>query len=526
MNVQCKFCKNEFSTNKYMLRHQRNTKACLEIQKRFLKPTDRDILNTDDLVIVTRNDSYVNLTKLFNSGKEQYKRWIRMKCIKDIFLPNLSKKLKIPKKELIKTVGAQTWGHPNTVPNIINWMINLRKKRIARLENTHHQSLEGEEEEGEEEEGDEEDEGDDEEDDEGEEEKDEGENDDEEEDDEEEDDEGEEDEGDEEGEELSESSQLPLIINYKQPLVLNNIEITTRQKDGYINLSALCKAGNKKFKHWNENKKTKAFLQVLSSSVRIPTRELIKYETGSNENRATWGHPQVAINIAQWISPHFDVQVSKWIFELMLTGRVELGKEKTNEELEMIQEQRLSIGIEPYLTNDITYIFEFTPEKEHLKNSELLNDKNIHFFEIGVTSDIKERKKAYSGYKLLKVFVYSSRQKAAMAESYMKNIVVELKMTLEYKNKKECMFGTYEDLDRFIEIISEHNLNGNKEPEEEIHNNNIEMYKIQTDKEIEIKRIESEMEMEIQKNKQTSIMSLFERKLITFEQFNESFQKI
>ena len=113
-----------------------------------------------------------------------------------------------------------------------------------------------------------------------------------------------------------------------------------------------------------------------------------------------------------------------------------------------------------------------------------------------------------------------------MAESYMKNIVVELKMTLEYKNKKECMFGTYEDLDRFIEIISEHNLNGNKEPEEEKHNNNIEMYKIQTDKEIEIKRIESEMEMEIQKNKQTSIMSLFERKLITFEQFNESFQKI
>ena len=449
------------------------------------------------------------------------------------------------------------------------------------------------------------------------------------------------------------TERIQLVSNYNQPLVLNNIEVTTRQEDGYINLTALCKAGNKEFNAWFKNKKTEAFLQVLSSTLRIPVDELVKYETGSNENRAIWGHPQIAINIAQWISQEFDVQVSKWIFELkeqneqligelsnrqirprlikdttfklkllnneildisirkdgyinatqlckagnklfghyqkskqtqdylqalssiigipildlldskvggshsgtyvhrkvayhlaqwisphfavqvsnvldelMLTGRVELGKEKTNEELEMIQEQRLSIGIEPYLTNDITYIFEFTPEKEHLKNSELLNDKNIHFFEIGVTSDIKERKKAYSGYKLLKVFVYSSRQKAAMAESYMKNIVVELKMTLEYKNKKECMFGTYEDLDRFIEIISEHNLNGNKEPEEEKHNNNIEMYKIQTDKEIEIKRIESEMEMEIQKNKQTSIMSLFERKLITFEQFNESFQKI
>ena len=214
MNVQCKFCKNEFSTNKYMLRHQRNTKACLEIQKRFLKPTDRDILNTDDLVIVTRNDSYVNLTKLFNSGKEQYKRWIRMKCIKDIFLPNLSKKLKIPKKELIKTVGAQTWGHPNTVPNIINWMINLRKKRIARLENTHHQSLEEGEEEGEEEEGDEEDE------------EDEGENDDEEEDDEEEgDDEDEEDEGED--------------STFKLKLLNNEILDIVIRKDGYINATQL-----------------------------------------------------------------------------------------------------------------------------------------------------------------------------------------------------------------------------------------------------------------------------------------------
>ena len=502
MNVQCKFCKNEFSTNKYMLRHQRNTKACLEIQKRFLKPTDRDILNTDDLVIVTRNDSYVNLTKLFNSGKEQYKRWIRMKCIKDIFLPNLSKKLKIPKKELIKTVGAQTWGHPNTVPNIINWMINLRKKRIARLENTHHQSLEGEEEEGEEEEGDEEDEGDDEEDDEGEEEKDEGENDDEEEDDEEEDDEGEEDEGDEEGEELSESSQLPLIINYKQPLVLNNIEITTRQKDGYINLSALCKAGNKKFKHWNENKKTKAFLQVLSSSVRIPTRELIKYETGSNENRATWGHPQVAINIAQWISPHFDVQVSKWIFELMLTGRVELGKEKTNEELEDIfQTTRLSLDYQQHLGKDVLYFFEFTPDRDGLKDPTLLDNKELHFFEFGVSSNIQQRVSGYgNSYRLDKVFEYTSGFKTSLAEKYTKNIVLDLDLKLCYKNKMECFTATYNDLDKLYELISKHLIRSREDND-------------MCDYEIEKMRLENERMK----------LSLLEKRVLTYDQMKEMF---
>ena len=323
---------------------------------------------------------------------------------------------------------------------------------------------------------------------------------------------------------LLEQPRLIQDTKFKLKLLNNNILDISIRKDGYINATQLCKAGNKLFGHYQTSKQTQDYLQALSSIIGIPILDLLDSKVGGSHS-GTYVHRKVAYHLAQWISPHFAVQVSNVLDELMLTGRVELGKEKTNEELEMIQEQRLSIGIEPYLTNDITYIFEFTPEKEHLKNSELLNDKNIHFFEIGVTSDIKERKKAYSGYKLLKVFVYSSRQKAAMAESYMKNIVVELKMTLEYKNKKECMFGTYEDLDRFIEIISEHNLNGNKEPEEEKHNNNnIEMYKIQTDKEIEIKRMESEME--IQKNKQTSIMSLFERKLITFEQFNESFQKI
>ena len=158
------------------------------------------------------------------------------------------------------------------------------------------------------------------------------------------------DESEEEVEEEEENNKLPLISNDKKPLVLNTIEITTRKVDDYINLTALCKAGNKDFKHWKENKKTKGFLHVLSSSVGIPTDGLLKYETSSNENRATWGHPQVAINIAQWISPEFDVQVSKWIFELLITGKVELGKEKSNEELENIYKEKLLL-VENQLEN-------------------------------------------------------------------------------------------------------------------------------------------------------------------------------
>ena len=117
-------------------------------------------------------------------------------------------------------------------------------------------------------------------------------------------------------------------------LLLNNIEIIYRREDGYINATKLCQAGEKQFRAWNQNDKTKRFLEVLSSTVRILTVEIIKHEQGRNGERHTWVHPQVAINIAQWISPEFDVQVSKWVYELCITGNVSLDSKITTQELD------------------------------------------------------------------------------------------------------------------------------------------------------------------------------------------------
>ena len=64
-----------------------------------------------------------------------------------------------------------------------------------------------------------------------------------------------------------------------------------RKEDGYINVTNLCKAGGKQFKSWNRLDKTQAFLQVLSSTVKIHTVELIKMNTGGNGERHTWGSP-------------------------------------------------------------------------------------------------------------------------------------------------------------------------------------------------------------------------------------------
>ena len=130
------------------------------------------------------------------------------------------------------------------------------------------------------------------------------------------------------------------IKNEIQSLKLkDNYQLEHRDSDGYIDITNLCKAGGKEFKSWNRLDKTKRFLDVLSLTVKIHTIELLKQEQGGNGERHTWAHPQVAINIAQWISPEFDVLVSKWVYEIMLTGKVDIRDNKTTQELDIINKE-------------------------------------------------------------------------------------------------------------------------------------------------------------------------------------------
>ena len=58
------------------------------------------------------------------------------------------------------------------------------------------------------------------------------------------------------------------------------------------------------------------------------------------KNGGTYYPIDIAIQIGQWISPSFALQVSRWTRELLLFGKVELGQEKSNKELEnKFQEQ-------------------------------------------------------------------------------------------------------------------------------------------------------------------------------------------
>jgi hypothetical protein len=102
--------------------------------------------------------------------------------------------------------------------------------------------------------------------------------------------------------------------------------ICQRAIDGYVNATAMCAAVGKRFNDYSRLAVTQEFLAELSRSAGIPADLLVFTNmTGRNEERGTWVHPDVAINLGQWCSPKFAVAVSQWVWEWM-SGKIPKSK--------------------------------------------------------------------------------------------------------------------------------------------------------------------------------------------------------
>jgi hypothetical protein len=96
----------------------------------------------------------------------------------------------------------------------------------------------------------------------------------------------------------------------------NGHPIQRRQMDGYVNATAMCKAGGRRWNHYQTNERTTEYLQALSGSAGIPADLLVtSIGTGPNHLRGTWIHPRLAVDLARWISPAFAVWMDGWFLE-------------------------------------------------------------------------------------------------------------------------------------------------------------------------------------------------------------------
>jgi hypothetical protein len=254
-------------------------------------------------------------------------------------------------------------------------------------------------------------------------------------------------------------------LTYNQ-LELYGIKIEARLSDGYINATQLCKAGHRNFDTWTRKKTSKEFIRLLtidssrqrelgnkpsiSDTINASPQNcgdaFIQYENGPSQTRATWVHPDIAINIAQWISPEFSLRVSKWIRELIITGDVTLGSERNSDEIERLRKENIE---QQQLLSENTTIIDYQANRlliiedecnfrkkqydtlelrhNHLKKHRslyhlqmgnafyIISDRvNENRYKIGHTSDVNNRFKGLStGVAYLKVFmvVYTNDHK-------------------------------------------------------------------------------------------------------------------
>jgi hypothetical protein len=102
-------------------------------------------------------------------------------------------------------------------------------------------------------------------------------------------------------EELNKAQQViqspiqPIIekqINTFESLTLNNIIITSRSEDNFINATQLCQAGYKKFNDWYRLDNTKNLINEATSDTGIPASLLVDVKKGNSTEfiQGTWIH--------------------------------------------------------------------------------------------------------------------------------------------------------------------------------------------------------------------------------------------
>lgn len=116
-----------------------------------------------------------------------------------------------------------------------------------------------------------------------------------------------------------------------------DFKVLIRKSDGYVNVTKLCRDGDKKFGNWMETAKSKELILCHSSSD-ISEEPLEVVMAGLYETRGTYAHPDLVPHIGSWVSPKFALKVSKIINEYIVREYRELIRVKDTRIDELITE--------------------------------------------------------------------------------------------------------------------------------------------------------------------------------------------
>lgn len=93
----------------------------------------------------------------------------------------------------------------------------------------------------------------------------------------------------------------------------NDTDIQRRVSDDYVNATLMCKANGRLWADFFRLEQSQRYLEALSVNMGIPIfseNGLVQSRRG--RNGGTWVHPDVATELARWISADFGVFVNQW----------------------------------------------------------------------------------------------------------------------------------------------------------------------------------------------------------------------
>lgn len=116
----------------------------------------------------------------------------------------------------------------------------------------------------------------------------------------------------------------------------NGTQITQRSSDKFFNATELLTAynnhsGKKKViaEFWS-NKGTKDFMEALINDLNSNVGKSLYSEkdlftTSRGNNGGTYTHPYLFVKFAMWLSPEFEVQIIKWVYDNLIDFRTQAG---------------------------------------------------------------------------------------------------------------------------------------------------------------------------------------------------------
>jgi hypothetical protein len=227
-----------------------------------------------------------------------------------------------------------------------------------------------------------------------------------------------------------------------------NIVTEIRQIDGFINATKLCKCAGKQWNDYYRNKRTNAFLDEISSVLNIPRTDIIEIPP-ERSHAGTWVHPDVAVDLAAWCSPKFQVAVARLV-------RRYLSGELTTQESRMVAKKftETNVLITDYDKKQVVYLGEVdTPEFKGIKT--------------GCTDDIvrrvNEHMTSFGSFKVVKIFeALNNRYVEKKVLSECKALGVRTSCVVNGKSQTELIelsdSFTFDDLVKLIEKVIDSNI--------------------------------------------------------------------